>query len=132
MDRILIEGLKVQAHVGVPEEERNRLQQVVIDIELGLSLQLGGQEDRVECTVDYAAVTQEVTRLLGSHSFRLVEALAHEVAQCLLDRFEPAHVRVRVRKFSVPDTQSVGAEITRFNEPGRSRTKSEFPRTAPR
>ena len=132
MDRILIEGFKVEAHVGVPDEERNRLQPVVMDIELGLNLQPAAEQDRVEYTVDYAAVTREVAQLLGSNSFRLVEALAQEAAQRVLDKFKPTHVRIRVRKFSVPDTQSVGAEITRLNEPGRSRKTSGFPRTAPR
>ncbi len=119
MDSILIEGLHCRAHVGVPLEERQRLQQVRIDLELGLDLKVAGRLDRVEKTKDYASVAQAIKDLVRRRSFRLVEAMAEAIAGQLLERFKPAFVRVRVRKFSVPGTDSVGVEVTR----GRSRRK---------
>ena len=127
-DSVLIEGLLCRVHVGVPESERRRRQRVLIDLELGLDLKKAGQRDRVEDTVDYAAVAREVKRLVESRSFKLVETMAEAVAQAVRGRFELKQVRVRIRKFSVPGAASVGVEITR----GRSRTTWGFPRGGPR
>ena len=113
MDSILIKGLRCRAHVGVPLQERRRLQEVRINLELGMDLRRAGREDRVEATVDYAAVAQEVKGIVRVGSFRLVEALAERIAGRILNKFRPVFVKVRIRKFSVPGADSVGVEITR-------------------
>ena len=119
MDSILIKGLHCRAHVGVPLQERRRLQEVRIDLELGLDLRPAGRADRVEKTLDYAAVAEEVKGIVRVRSFRLVEAMAEAIAGRVLEKFKPGTVRVRIRKFSVPGADSVGVQITR----GRSRRK---------
>ncbi len=125
MDKILIKALRCMAHVGVPEAERRRKQKLLLDLELQLDLKAAGRQDRVEATLDYAAVAVEVQQIVRQKSFRLVEALAEQIAQRILKKFKPDFVRVRVRKFSVPGTRSVGVEIIR----GTSQMKSGFPRT---
>ncbi len=107
------------AHVGVPIQERRRRQRVVLDLDLGLSLRAAGRSDRVESTVDYAQVVREAKGLVESGSFRLVEAMAEAVATQVLSRFRADRIRVRVRKFSVPGTDSVGVELVRFRKSGR-------------
>ena len=128
MDKVLIEGLRCKARVGVLDWERERRQPIELDLELGLDLKPAGQRDQVEKTIDYAAVAAEVKRLVERGSFRLAEAVAEQTAQLLLKNFKADWVRVWVRKFSVPGTKSVGAEVTR----GRWRRSSRSPRGAPR
>ena len=128
MDSVLIEGLRVRAHVGVPVEERQNRQSLVLDLEMGLDLASAGRSDRVDQTVDYAAVARQVKQLVEAGSFRLVEAVAEQAAQAVLRSFRADWVRVRVRKFSVPGAASVGVEVTR----GKRRTTSRSPRTGPR
>ena len=99
--------------MGVPESERRKRQKVLVDLEIGLDLRKAGRTDRVEATVDYAAVAREVKRLVEIRSFRLVEAMAEQVAQAVKNHSKVKEVRVRIRKFSVPGTASVGVEITR-------------------
>jgi len=113
LDKVLIKALQCMAHVGVPEEERRRKQKVLLDLELELDLKTAGRQDRVEATMDYAAVAAQVRQLVQRRSFRLVEALAEQAAEMILKKFKPDSVRVRVRKFSVPGAKSVGVEITR-------------------
>ena len=113
MDAIIIDSLECQAHVGVPESERRRKQKVLIDIELGLDLQEAGRGDQVKATVDYAAVVRQVKEVVEGGSFKLVEAMAEKIADAVLWNFRPVSVRVRIRKFSVPGTASVGVEIKR-------------------
>ena len=117
MDRILIKGLVCRATVGVPEWERRKRQKILIDLELGLDLKKAGRSDRVEQSVDYAAVAREVKKLAESRPFMLVEAMAESAAGLLLKRFRVRTATVRVRKFSVPGTASVGVEIQRGQTP---------------
>lgn len=120
MDRIAIEGLECSVRVGVPEAERVHPQRILLDLELGMDLTDAGRTDRLEHTVDYAAVCAEVKRLAESRPFRMVEAIAESVAELVLEKFLPAEVRVRVRKFSVPGAGSVGVEILRNAKRGQA------------
>ena len=112
-DRIRIEGLVCRARVGVPEGERRKRQKILIDLELETDLRRAGRSDDFKETVDYAAVSREVKRLAEGKSFRLVEAIAESAAGCVLTKFKVKRVMVRVRKFSVPGTKSVGVEVVR-------------------
>ena len=129
MDWVVIEELQAQVHVGVPEVERRNRQKLLIDLELGLDLKKAGETDAVEETVDYAAVVLTVRRFVEAGSFQLVERVAEGVATLVRQRFPPIEeVRVKVRKFSVPGTRSVGVAISR----GSSRKKSGSPTAGPR
>ncbi len=113
MDKVLIEGLRCLARVGVGAAERRRRQRILVDVELGLDLKRAGRADRVEATIDYAAVCRQVQETAGKRPYRLVEALAESLARRILERFKPRTVRLRIRKFSVPGAASVGVELTR-------------------
>lgn len=113
MDRILIEGLRASARIGVTEAERSHRQRVEIDLELALDLRRAGRQDRVGATIDYAAAARQARSLVEGRPYRLVETAAEAIAQTLLRQFRPRQVRVRIRKFSVPGSRSVGVEITR-------------------
>ncbi len=113
MDKVRIKGLVCRAHVGVPEAERRKRQKILIDLELELDLKKAGRSDRVEYPVDYAAVAREVKEWVEGRPFVLVEAIAESAAGRVLGRFKVKQAMVRVRKFSVPGTCSVGVEITR-------------------
>jgi len=112
----------------VPAAERAKRQKILLDIELGLDLRKAGRSDRVEQTVDYAAVAREVKKLAEGRPFVLAEAIAESAAGLLLKKFRVRTVTVRVRKFSVPGTKSVGVEISR----SKSRTRLGFPRSGSR
>ncbi|MBI1953460.1 MAG: dihydroneopterin aldolase [Candidatus Omnitrophica bacterium] len=135
MDKVLIEGLRCLAHVGVGEAERRKRQKILVDLEMELDLKRAGRSDEVKATVDYLAAANETRGIIRRRSFKLAEALAEAVAQGLLKRFQPRQVRVRVRKFSVPGAASVGVVIHRrgLTPPvDKSRTTWGFPRGGPR
>ncbi len=119
MDRILVTGLSLQARVGLTAAERRKRQQIRIDLELSLDLRPAGRRDEMHRTIDYAAVAAQTKQTAAARSYRLAEALAEAVAEVLLKRFRPRAVRVQVKKFSVPGTESVGVEIVRRSTRGR-------------
>ncbi len=101
-----LRGLEIFGHHGVGEEERERGQVFVYDIEL----EVGGRglSDRIEDAVDYRDVAGLVREISEARQFRLLEALAPAVADALMERFAPEWVRVRVRK---PEVRPLGLEV---------------------
>ena len=98
MDRIVVPELRLQARVGVGEEERARPQGVLLALELHLDLSRAGASDDLADTVDYEAVCELAQQVVRSKTFLLIEAMAQAVATALLERFTVTEVRVRVRK----------------------------------
>jgi 7,8-dihydroneopterin aldolase/epimerase/oxygenase len=98
MDRILVPELRLQARVGVGEEERARPQDLVVDVELGLDLAPAGASDDLAATVDYDALCALADEVVRSRPFQLIEAVAEAIAAAVLERFEATETVVRVRK----------------------------------
>ena len=80
------------------EEERARPQEIVVEVELRLDLRSAGEADDLGSTVDYEEVCALAAATVRSRSFALIEAVAEQVAAALLERFDVAEARVRVRK----------------------------------
>jgi dihydroneopterin aldolase len=99
--------LCVFGHHGVHEEERERGQDFVFDVELEVGER--GTSDRLEDAVDYVEVARVVQAVSDARQYALLEALASGVADELERRFSPERVRVRVRK---PEVRPSGLEGT--------------------
>ena len=83
---------------GVLEEERRDGQEFLYDVRLDVGD--AGVSDEIEDAVDYREVADCVREVSDSRNFNLIEALATEVADALLDRFPVRSVRVQVTKTS--------------------------------
>jgi 7,8-dihydroneopterin aldolase/epimerase/oxygenase len=103
--KVELRGLALFGHHGVHEAERERGQMFLYDVELEVGER--GADDRIESAVDYSRVAAAVREVAGGQ-FRLLEALASAVADELVRRFAPEHVRVQVRK---PEVSPGGNEV---------------------
>ncbi len=112
-DEIQIRGLRVSARIGVPEAERAKAQELSIDLRLFPKGGLSGLEDRIDRTIDYAAVAQEVREFCEQGSRALIETLAEDLATLVLQRHDSRAVEVLVRKFILPDCDYVAVRIRR-------------------
>jgi 7,8-dihydroneopterin aldolase/epimerase/oxygenase len=92
-------GLRLFGHHGAYEEERERGQDFLFDVELDVAER--GASDVLADAVDYSEVARCVQIVSDARRYNLLEALASAVADELLRRFEPTRVVVRVRKPSV-------------------------------
>jgi dihydroneopterin aldolase len=97
-----IVGLSVYTHHGVEEAERQVGQRLVFDIDF----ELGGCDatvtDRVEDTVDYADVCQQVYLAAQERSYKTLERLCSAVADRLIERYGAESVTVRAAKPEPP------------------------------
>lgn len=122
-DRVLISGLRVRCIVGVNDWERLVPQEIEMDIALGASLRRAGQTDRIENTVNYRTIAKRAAEAAEGSKFRLVEALAEEVARvCLEEGPRVQAVSVTVRKpGAVRGAEWVGVQISRTRADFRAR-----------
>src|SRR5262249_41697690 len=103
--RIELRGIELFGHHGVTEDERDRGQRFVYDVELEVGER--GASDRIEDAVDYRDVAQTGRRVAETR-LALLEALAPAIADALYDQFSPERVSVRVRK---PEVRPAGVEL---------------------
>ena len=113
MDSIRITDLEVFFHVGVPAEERAKPQRLLITIDIESELKLAGVSDDLSTTIDYFAVVQRILGLGKGREWKLIEALAEEIATILLKEFAAATAAVEIKKFIIPQAQSVSVRIHR-------------------
>ncbi len=92
-----LEGVEVHGRHGVLEEEREHGQRFLFDVRMELPDE-PSRSDRLEHTVDYREVVAVVRDVCERRRFDLLEALAHAVADELIERFAIVAVRVRARK----------------------------------
>ncbi len=113
-DRILIKDLLVRGIIGIHDWEREKKQDILINIVMEADCQPAGISDDFRDAVDYRAVAKRVLALVENSSFYLVEKLAEEIAGiCLEDpRVELARVRVE-KPGAVRFSESVGVEVER-------------------
>jgi dihydroneopterin aldolase len=94
--KVELRGIELHGYHGVLEEERERGQRFLFDVELEVGD--AGASDRIEGAVDYRHVVACVREVSDARAYRLLEALATAVADELVARFPVAEARVHVRK----------------------------------
>ena len=114
MDRIFVHALAVDAVIGIYDWERNVKQRLEIDLEMWTDLRAAATSDAIEDTLNYKSVAKRVLGFVEGSSFRLVEALAGEIARIVLEEFKLTRVRVTVHKpGAIRHSQDVGVVIER-------------------
>ncbi|MGH8162522.1 MAG: dihydroneopterin aldolase [Gammaproteobacteria bacterium] len=114
MDRVLIEGLTLEATIGIYEWERRIRQRLVLDLELGRDIARAAASDDIADALDYKAVAKRVRALVEGSSYKLVESLAETVATVVREEFGVPWLRVAVRKpGAVTGAANVGVVIER-------------------
>lgn len=114
MDIIFLEQVIVETTLGVPDWERLKPQNIVLDIEISCDFATSCKTDTIGDTIDYGIVVNRIRETLTKHSFKLVEALAEHVCQLILSEFNANHVKIKVAKPAVlPGLKALGVIIER-------------------
>ena len=97
-----ITGLSVYTHHGVGEAERAVGQRLIFDLSFDLDDCDATITDRVEDTVDYADVSQQVYLIAQERSYNTLERLCSVIADRLIERYGAGEVTVRGAKPEPP------------------------------
>lgn len=87
-DKIILTGIEIYGHHGCSEEEQQRGQIIKVDLELNLNLAKSGKTDDLNDTVDYSEILFHVERIAGGKSRKLIETIAEEIAEKILNEYE--------------------------------------------
>jgi 7,8-dihydroneopterin aldolase/epimerase/oxygenase len=99
---IEITGLSLFTRHGVSAAERELGQRLVFDIAFDLDECDATVTDRIEDTIDYGEVCEQVALAAQERSYKTLERLCSAVADRLVDRFGAESVRVKAAKPEPP------------------------------
>lgn len=102
MDTISITGLTVFAHHGVLPHETALGQRFVIDLSIGCDTKTAGVSDELSDTLDYGRIASDVANLATARPVKLIETLAENIAELVLNQPGAQTVTVTVKKPSAP------------------------------
>jgi 7,8-dihydroneopterin aldolase/epimerase/oxygenase len=109
-----ITGLSLYTHHGVGEAEREVGQRLIFDLSFEVGECDATVTDRVEDTVDYADVCQQVALAAQERSYKTLERLCSAVADRMIERYDAESVTVRATKPEPPiplPVEEVSVEI---------------------
>ena len=114
IDKVFIEGLEIQALIGIYDWERRIRQPLVFDLEMAFDNRRPANSDAIADTLDYKAISKRLIAFVSTSAYGLVETLAERCAQIVLQEFDVAHLRLKLSKpGAVRGARAVGVIIER-------------------
>jgi len=111
MAKITIVDLEVYYCVGVTDEERAQPQRLLLTVDMNFDFSSAAVSDRIERTINYQTVAEDLLRFGQGRSWKLVEKLADNIAERVLAEYKPQGVLVEVKKFSIPQARFVSVSL---------------------
>ena len=117
MDKVIIKNLLTRGIIGIRDWERNRTQDILINITMYTDTRRAAESDDINDCADYSSVSKKIQAHAESAGRFTVEALANDLAKLCLEENNVQRVSVRVEKpWAVRFAESVGVEIERSHD----------------
>lgn len=100
MDFIFVEGLQLEARVGIYAREKVAPQTVEINLTFGVP-EAAAERDHIADTIDYDKVVTRIRELLLAQHFNLLETLGEFLVKVLFEEFGAPWVRISIAKLGV-------------------------------
>ena len=114
MDHVFIEGLEIEALIGIYDWERRIRQTLVFDLEMAFDNRVPAATDDIADTLNYKAVSKRLVEYVSQSDFGLVETLAERCAEIVLQEFKVERLRLKLSKpGAVRGARAVGVVIER-------------------
>ena len=114
MDKVIINDLLVRGIIGVNDWERNRAQDILINVTLFTDTRRAAVTDSITDCVNYSTMSKRLQAHAESAERLTVEALANDLAKICFEDQGVQKVILRVEKpGAVRFAKSVGVEIER-------------------
>jgi dihydroneopterin aldolase len=107
-DSIRLTGLRIFAHHGVLDFERENGQEFIIDLEISVDLAPAAASDDVTKTIHYGELAEAVYAAVQADTVDLIETVAERVAAIALSYERAALVTVTIHKPAAPITVPFG------------------------
>lgn len=114
MDKVFIEGLRIDALIGIYDWERRVRQTLRFDLEMAFDNRRPAASDDIADTLNYKAVSKRLVKFVEQSDFGLVETLAERCAQLVMQEFGVPWLRLKLSKpGAVRGADAVGVVIER-------------------
>lgn len=114
MDQVFIKDLLVRGIIGINDWEREKPQDILINIAISADLSAAGESDDIRDSINYRTIAKKAQAQAESAERLTVEALAADIAKLCLEEPGVIKVRVRIEKpNAVRFARSVGVEVER-------------------
>jgi len=98
MDIVYIRDLRIDTIIGIFDWEREVRQTVSLDLEMAADIRKAAATDDIEYALNYKAVAKRLIAHVEASECLLVERLAEEVANIVLNEFSVSWLRLRLSK----------------------------------
>lgn len=95
---IKIKNLALRAIIGFNEWERNKKQDLVLNVEMEFEAKKAVESDKIEDSLDYKEIKNEIIAGVEASSFHLLETLASHVLEIVMDHPQVLAATVEVDK----------------------------------
>lgn len=116
-DYIFINELKAPIRIGCFEEERERFQDIAINIKIFSDTRKAAVSKNIKDTVCYKTVSELVLSLASEKSYVLLEEFAELVISSIFRKYEIANViEISLTKFVISEAKGVGVSMVRMRD----------------
>lgn len=99
MDSLIIKDLLIMGHHGLFPEEKALGQKFLVSCEIKYNIKEAGLENKLEASINYGQLCQDITRLLTEENFDLIETCAYKVLDHIFRTYPIAQeVEVSIKK----------------------------------
>jgi len=116
ISKITITDLEVFYSVGVTDDERAKPQRLLVTVDMAFDVSSAATSDRIEKTINYQQVADQVLKYGEGRNWKLIERLATNLADFVLSEHRPEAVFVEVKKFSIPQARHVSVSVTKTRQ----------------
>ena len=119
MDKIIIKKLQVYGCLGIHLHEQQIPQLIQISLSAGTDIRNAAINDDIQLTINYSTLAKKITQFISVSHFKTIEGLIEALAGQILEDPRITNIWLRIEKpNAVPNSESVGVEITRGNNQG--------------
>jgi FolB domain-containing protein len=116
--------LELLCHIGVPQEERAHPQKLLCTATVPVpNLKKAAQTDDIQHTLNYFNLSQLLRQTAQAKERKLIETLAHDLAQVTFQQFPSPWIEIELKKFILPETRHISFRA-RFTRPKSKKSRS--------
>ncbi|WP_386687558.1 dihydroneopterin aldolase [Lonepinella sp. MS14437] len=113
-DKVFIHELTAFASIGAYDWEHTIKQKLIFNIEMAWDFAQAVENEDLQYCLDYAEISQKIIDFVENQPFKLVETVAHKVADLLQQQYGIQSLRIELHKpKAVAQASSVGVIVER-------------------
>ena len=114
MDIIHLKNIQIKTKIGVWAWEKLISQNISLDLEFAVDTSISSKSDKLSDTKDYSRVVSEIEYFIQNNSLQLIESLAVQLTEKLMQEFSLPWIELKVNKIGIiPNVTEIGITVER-------------------